>query len=146
MAQRWARLTLRQILEAHKDGICVRHIVITDGASTSGSLTGLDDFQGRFNRLTRDIKRTGFSWQYISVLGVNEDTGRLHRHLVALGGPSAEVLRERATRAGLGYVAVKRIRPTKADSIRRTNYIAVNGLHAAQVLGRRTFSRSRRPS
>ena len=89
-------------------------------------------------------------WQsYIAVLDFNAFSGRLHRHVVAIGGPvlHRSLLTEHVRRAGLGHIDVRAIGDSPQDRTRIANYVASNGVHFAAVHakpGRRVqpFSRS----
>lgn len=150
MAHEEARGILRGLEYAHRHGLSAHHVSLSD-AHPQG--LHLADFNRRFSRLCDNLRRANLRWDhYVSALGCNERTGRLHRHVVAIGGPSlsSAVLNEHAARVGLGNIVVRPIKATKADRARRANYVAHNGLHFAVVhagLMQRIqpFTRSRTP-
>lgn len=125
-----------------------RLVTITDGSRHACHLA---EFNARFARLSSNLARAGLRWDhYFSTLGVCPASGRLHRHLVALGGPflARTALEEHAARARLGFIDVRAIRTSRLDRKRVAHYIASNAVeyarfHTPTAARVQPFSRSR---
>lgn len=116
------------LAEATALGMRARFWTITDSDNSS-----LRRFIQRCQRLSSNLGAAGLRWDhYVATLG----PGRLHRHLVAVGGPYVHPskLEAHAERAGLGFIKVREIPPSHYE--RYANYMARNaGGFAAQYAG-----------
>jgi hypothetical protein len=116
---------------AESQALRVRFYTITDGADTPLSL---EEFNRRWSRFCSNLGASGLRWHhYVATLGANPVTGRLHRHVVAIGGRFVPkgVLSTFAQRAGIGYVDIREVRPTRQDRRGVANYVAGNAARYA---------------
>ena len=138
----------RGLRSAHDEGLWTRHLTITQRPSDD---LHLREFNRRFSRLSEKFGRAGLRWQhYLSTLAVCPQSGRLHRHLAAIGGPfiEPESVAEHAERAGFGFIDIKAINPSWGDRHRIARYLASDGLlfavaHLGSMARIQPFSRSR---
>lgn len=98
---------------------------------------GQSDFNARCKRLYFNLGRAGLRWStYRATLDIDTASGRLHRHVVALGGtvPGPDALAEHAHRAGLGaQIDCRQITPVRRSASDVGSYFARNVLHFALV-------------
>jgi hypothetical protein len=83
-------------------------------------------FASKWGSFQRRTTWSGFMW----VLGADDDSGRLHRHVIAVNSSiSPAELRARVFSVGLGEQCdVEDIEPTLRSSISVANYYAYNGV------------------
>jgi hypothetical protein len=136
------------VRSANGHGVRARHVTITDGASGNRPST-LADFNRRWGLLRRRLDRSGFAPDfYFAALGFNPQTGRLHRHVVTIGGPFIPhaVLAAHAHAVRLGHiVSIEEVR----SAVGIANYVAANAVryalaHAPTGARVQPISRSRR--
>ena len=145
----WARAIEQGLRWADHHEVVAGLVTFTDGTDRGLHLAA---FNKRFSRFCSNVRRSGAFWDhYVSALAVCPTSGRLHRHVVALGGPylPPSVLADHAARAHLGYVDARRIRRSAADRARVANYVACDGVrfalaHAGTAARIQPFSRSQR--
>ena len=107
--------------------------------ATSSSLPHMADIARSWSRLNDNLARSAPSLYWTahrSAWGLCPRTGRLHRHVVTLGGPRFDVkvrrslvpiLQERASAVGL-HVWIEPVTQSRASHVRLSNYFAANGL------------------
>ncbi len=96
-----------------------------------GSELFVEEFQRRLRRLIQILRRSRLLWhEWRSVWGVDPETGSIHRHLVAIGGPFIDkaLLGSLAERVGLGFIDVRLVDPTEDDRRALSAYLAANAL------------------
>jgi hypothetical protein len=94
----------------------------------------LADFNARWKRLRDNLQRAGLAPDnYLSVIDINVSTGRLHRHVIALGSNrlTRRQLDDQAGRAGLGRIDYELVGTTQRDARDLAAYVAKNALHYA---------------
>jgi hypothetical protein len=127
MAHEHFSAVVQGLAHAHCNSMRTRLFTFTD---RNPHPLPLEEFQKRISRFTSNLRRSNSCWEHhYSALGFNPDTGRLHRHVVCLGGPylPPAILRAHEARAGLGHVDVRAIGATAADRTRVAEYVAANG-------------------
>jgi hypothetical protein len=127
-SQQIAELGLALLSSAAADGIPARQIVLT---CPRWERLSPSDFQRRIEALVRRLRTRKLLWTaYIAVWGLHTRDGRLHRHLLVVGGPFLYRgrIRPLLSEVGLGYADVRRVRNSARDRYRAADYLGRNAL------------------
>lgn len=124
MGQEWTKQVFSGLLWASSRNLHARilHISAPGGPTVPDVAT----FNRSWNLCMRDLGRAGLAPDaYLWALG---GPGRLHRHVIMLGGSYLHPSKlEKVANSGHGNIVVEHIGPSLAEARRRANYIGRNG-------------------
>jgi hypothetical protein len=134
LAQIESQTIRKALMASFSQGVDAFFLTVTDGSVIP---LAEREFNSRFGRLMFNLRRAGLAPEhYIATLDLNPVTGRLHRHVVALGGPdlTRSQLDRHAERAGLGFIHHQKVQTSRRDARDLAAYVARNALHFARSL------------